>query len=389
MNNGDEAEKSESKAPSVITDGRGGSITILEEGSATTPMRYRMVLPQVLPAKTPAASWLRRHIRSPDREIQVHMLIMADPHRVAGQYTLDSTEPAAGRRSQQLRDELRRDDDRAQLQAVPRTLLGDRREQLRQGLKLDVQLAEPALRVKLPAVAEGVPRPGRQLGRASLGIVDRHEDIDAQAILVGAMHADRSAAAQPRLSELQGPPRCAGRDLGECSEQGVPYRPMHILPAERRAKIRVRDVSASRWRDHMAIAQPAVRRRTFTSGASVIIDGHAYPGDRVRQEDHDKGSQRDRKDLPGAFHLHLSIVNIFAQHHLPTFVHARPADLPTLAEVLECGQSESAPTSAVAGSHDCERLPYRQSEAQRVGRGRDHSLQLERCLALAAPYPAL
>lgn len=48
MNNRDEAEKSESKAPPVITDGRGGSITILEEGSATTPMRYRMVLPQGL-----------------------------------------------------------------------------------------------------------------------------------------------------------------------------------------------------------------------------------------------------------------------------------------------------------------------------------------------------
>ena len=48
MSNRDEAENIESKAPPVFTDGRGGSITILEEGSATTPMRYRMVLPQGL-----------------------------------------------------------------------------------------------------------------------------------------------------------------------------------------------------------------------------------------------------------------------------------------------------------------------------------------------------
>lgn len=40
------AEKSESATPTAIPDGRGGSITILEEGSATTPMRYRMVLTQ-------------------------------------------------------------------------------------------------------------------------------------------------------------------------------------------------------------------------------------------------------------------------------------------------------------------------------------------------------
>lgn len=40
------AEKFESAAPPVFTDGKGGSITILDWGSATTPMRYRMVLPQ-------------------------------------------------------------------------------------------------------------------------------------------------------------------------------------------------------------------------------------------------------------------------------------------------------------------------------------------------------
>lgn len=40
------SEKSESPTPPVFTDGRGGSITILEEGSATTPMRFRMVMMQ-------------------------------------------------------------------------------------------------------------------------------------------------------------------------------------------------------------------------------------------------------------------------------------------------------------------------------------------------------
>jgi hypothetical protein len=30
-------------------DGQGGSITILEHGSATTPMRFRMILPNVGP----------------------------------------------------------------------------------------------------------------------------------------------------------------------------------------------------------------------------------------------------------------------------------------------------------------------------------------------------
>lgn len=38
------AEKTQSTEPPVFSDGHGGSITILEEGSATTPMRYRMML---------------------------------------------------------------------------------------------------------------------------------------------------------------------------------------------------------------------------------------------------------------------------------------------------------------------------------------------------------
>jgi mannose-6-phosphate isomerase-like protein (cupin superfamily) len=45
MSNHHAADKS-APSPPVFVDGRGGSITILEEGSATTPMRYRMVLPQ-------------------------------------------------------------------------------------------------------------------------------------------------------------------------------------------------------------------------------------------------------------------------------------------------------------------------------------------------------
>jgi quercetin dioxygenase-like cupin family protein len=48
MSNQQQSEKSESSTPPVFFDGHGGSITILEEGSATTPMRYRMVLPQGL-----------------------------------------------------------------------------------------------------------------------------------------------------------------------------------------------------------------------------------------------------------------------------------------------------------------------------------------------------
>lgn len=47
MSNQHEAKESE-PAPPVHYDGHGGSITILEEGSVTKPMRYRMVLPQGL-----------------------------------------------------------------------------------------------------------------------------------------------------------------------------------------------------------------------------------------------------------------------------------------------------------------------------------------------------
>lgn len=47
MSNPQEANNSESAAP-VYYDGHGGSITILEEGSATAPMRYRMALPKGL-----------------------------------------------------------------------------------------------------------------------------------------------------------------------------------------------------------------------------------------------------------------------------------------------------------------------------------------------------
>ena len=40
------ADRPEPAEPPVFSDGHGGSITILEEGSATTPMRYRMALPR-------------------------------------------------------------------------------------------------------------------------------------------------------------------------------------------------------------------------------------------------------------------------------------------------------------------------------------------------------
>lgn len=46
MSNRHAAEESQSPTPPIFADGRGGSITILAEGSATTPMRFRMVLPQ-------------------------------------------------------------------------------------------------------------------------------------------------------------------------------------------------------------------------------------------------------------------------------------------------------------------------------------------------------
>lgn len=45
MSNHHAATGTDSPPPPVLADGRGGSITILAEGSATTPMRYRMVLP--------------------------------------------------------------------------------------------------------------------------------------------------------------------------------------------------------------------------------------------------------------------------------------------------------------------------------------------------------
>ena len=47
MSSHHDPRNSETTAP-VYEDGQGGSITILDEGSATQPMRYRMVLPKGL-----------------------------------------------------------------------------------------------------------------------------------------------------------------------------------------------------------------------------------------------------------------------------------------------------------------------------------------------------
>lgn len=117
-----------------------------------------------------------------------------------------------------------------------------------------------------------------------------------------AVHADRPAAAQPRLAKLQRPPRRGGGDIGECRQQRIPYRAVHVLPAQRRPEVGVRDIPAPRRRHHMTVGQPAARRRSFAPRGPVIVDGDAHPGDKARCQEHGEGCEDEGSEKSDTLH---------------------------------------------------------------------------------------
>ncbi|ABC82067.1 hypothetical protein Adeh_2297 [Anaeromyxobacter dehalogenans 2CP-C] len=226
----------------------------------------------------------------------MNVLVVADPRRLAGDAIPQPVEPAARRRVQDERHELRREDDPPDAEPMPGGLAIDFQQQGREGLEVDPTVVALAPMVELEPVAERVPRPRADLGRVAAPGPERHEHVHRHPVLVRAVRPEPPSPWPAGLAHDEPAPALGPRPRGEGGQERVAHAAVYVLPAQRRPEERVRDVPRSPRRDHVRVldAPPGNGAEDARRRVSVREDPHPCDGERRRE-----GGHRDGRDEHG------------------------------------------------------------------------------------------
>jgi hypothetical protein len=244
----------------------------------------------------------QRSARHDAREVDVHVLVVPPPCRPPQEAPRELPEPPRRRAREHEGHILWRNDDLLDAQTERRRLRAELREQQREVVEVDAQIAAPPLCVELEAVTEQIPRPGRDLGGLPFAIAEGHEDVDAQPVLVAPVRLEPAARGPARLPEHEAPTGPCGRAPGEDLTQEIAHSAVHILPPEARAQVRIGDVAGARRRYRVAVGEAAAARAADALRGCVVVEPDARVGNDPwgARETETKREELDRATLQGA-----------------------------------------------------------------------------------------